>query len=169
MHVPCYNMQNIKKGKTQHSLRPCVAGRHAMTCRSQCNCENTNRMLAVHSCRQRKAQLSAPPVSRRNHLAACRVLRRGMSRRGVTLQSPGQGAFGERIVTYAAGLWHHTQGQHTTWCAEVWWCVVLLMRCLGIVWGPGYPREHVWGPFFPPIFQRCVPASLPSNSRKCLG
>ena len=114
MHVPCYNMQNIKKGKTQHSLRPCVAGRHAMTCRSQCNCENTNRMLAVHSCRQRKAQLSAPPVSRRNHLAACRVLRRGMSRRGVTLQSPGQGAFGERIVTYAAGLWHHTQGQHTT-------------------------------------------------------
>ena len=40
-------------------------------------------------------------------------------------------------------------------------CVVLLMRYLGIVWGPGYPREHDSGPFFPPIFQRGVPASLP--------
>jgi hypothetical protein len=57
-------------GQTHHSLRPCVAGKHAMGCRSQCNCVNTNRMLAVHSCRQRKAQLSAPPVSRRNQLAA---------------------------------------------------------------------------------------------------
>ena len=66
----CYNMQNITTGQTHHSLRPCVAGRHAMGCRSQCNCVNTNRMLAVHSCRQRKAQLSAPPVSRRNQLAA---------------------------------------------------------------------------------------------------
>ena len=30
---------------------------------------------------------------------------------------------------------------------------ILLMRYLGIVWGPGYPREQV-GPFFLPIFQR---------------
>ena len=39
--------------------------------------------------------------------------------------------------------------------------VVLLMRYLGIVWGPGYPHEHDSGPFFPPIFQRGVRASLP--------
>ena len=37
----------------------------------------------------------------------------------------------------------------------------LLMRYLGIVWGPGYPREHDSGPFFPPIFQIGVRASLP--------
>ena len=41
-----------------------------------------------------------------------------------------------------------------------WGCVVLLMQYLGIVWGPGYPREHDSRPFFPPIFQRGARASL---------
>ena len=31
------------------------------------------------------------------------------------------------------------------------WCVVLLMRYLGVVWGPGYPRKHV-GAVLPPNF-----------------
>ena len=34
------------------------------------------------------------------------------------------------------------------------WCVVLLIRYLGIVWGPGYPREQVGKPSPPPNFQR---------------
>ena len=47
------------------------------------------------------------------------------------------------------------------------WCVVLLMRYLGIVCSPGYPREP--GPFLPPIFQRCARASPFSNPRNYMG
>ena len=44
----------------------------------------------------------------------------------------------------------------------------LLMRYLGIVWGPGYPREQV-GAVLPPTFQRGARAGPSSNSRNCLG
>ena len=47
------------------------------------------------------------------------------------------------------------------------WCVVLLMRYLGIVWGPGYPREQV-GAVLPPIFQGGARAGPSSNPRNCL-
>ena len=36
------------------------------------------------------------------------------------------------------------------------WCVVLLMRYLGIVWHPGYPREQV-GALRPPIVSKGRP------------
>ena len=32
-----------------------------------------------------------------------------------------------------------------------WWCVVLLMRYLGIVWGQGYPREQVGAVLAPSV------------------
>ena len=41
-------------------------------------------------------------------------------------------------------------------CIECGWCIVLLMRYLGIVWGPGYPREHV-GAVLPPNFSKGRP------------
>ena len=50
----------------------------------------------------------------------------------------------------------------------VGWCVVLLMRYLGIVWGPGYPREQV-GALRPPIVSKGRPGRPSSNPRINLG
>ena len=48
------------------------------------------------------------------------------------------------------------------------WCVVLLKRYLGIVWGPGYPREQV-GALRPPIVPKGRPGRPSSNPRINLG
>ena len=40
------------------------------------------------------------------------------------------------------------------------WCVVLLMRYLGIVWGPGYPREQVGALRPPKCFKGVVGAQF---------
>jgi hypothetical protein len=48
------------------------------------------------------------------------------------------------------------------------WSVVLLMRYLGIVWGPGYPREQV-GALRPPIVSKGRPGRPSSNPRINLG
>ena len=48
------------------------------------------------------------------------------------------------------------------------WCVVLLKRYLGIVWGPGYPREQV-GALRPPIVSKGRPGRPSSNPRINLG
>ena len=42
---------------------------------------------------------------------------------------------------FCLSLFSHFTEKVNFSAAKVGWCVVLLMRHLGIVWGPGYPRE----------------------------